>query len=35
MEYKRALELNFVACNTISIFEHIRTYTNILYRIKA
>ena len=34
MRYKRASELNFEACSTISIFEHIRIYTNILYRIK-
>lgn len=35
MEYKRASELNFVACSTISIFEHATIYIKILYRIKA
>ena len=35
MRYKSSLELNFVPCGTISIFEHIRTYTNTLYHIKA
>lgn len=35
MRYKRASELNFAACSTISIFEHIMTYRNTLYRIKT